>query len=78
MLLTTTPGAQLSRADALRLDALATQAVDRVRAELRPEAAAPAVRRLKTLVEQARKGAVTSRDLRILRLSRRLFPPYRH
>lgn len=59
VLLTTTPAAQLSRADALRLDALATQAVDRVRAELRPEAAAPAVRRLHHLVEQARTGPAT-------------------
>lgn len=59
VLLTTTAAAQLTRADALRLDALATQAVDRVRAELQPEAAAPAVRRLHNLVEQARRGPAT-------------------
>ncbi|MFI7542796.1 hypothetical protein [Actinoplanes sp. NPDC049599] len=56
ILLATTPAAQLSRADALRLDALSAQAVDRVRAELQPAAAAPAVRRLHALVEQARHG----------------------
>ncbi len=56
VLLSTTPAAQLTRADALRLDALAVQAVDRVRAELQPAAAAPAVRRLRTLLEQARSG----------------------
>ena len=59
LLLTTTPAAQLSRADALRLDALAARAVDRVRAELQPDAAAPAVRRLTALVEQARRGPAT-------------------
>jgi hypothetical protein len=59
VLLSTTPAARLSRADALRLDALTTQAVDRVRAELQPLAAAPAVRRLRALVEQARRGPAT-------------------
>ncbi|GAA3338705.1 hypothetical protein GCM10020358_19730 [Amorphoplanes nipponensis] len=59
VLLTTTPAAQLTRADALRLEALAGRAVDRVRAELLPEAAAPAVRRLHDLVEQARRGPAT-------------------
>ncbi len=56
LLLTTTPAAQLGHADALRLDALAAQAVDRVRAELQPDAAAPAVRRLRVLLDQARRG----------------------
>ncbi|BEL12995.1 hypothetical protein Q0Z83_111860 [Actinoplanes sichuanensis] len=41
LLLSTTPAAQLGHADTLRLDALATQAIDRVRAELQPAAAAP-------------------------------------
>ncbi len=59
VLLSTTPAAQLNRPDALRLDALAAQAVDRVRAELQPAAAAPAVRRLRTLLEQARNGPAT-------------------
>jgi hypothetical protein len=59
VLLTTTPAAQLGHADAVRLNALATQAIDRVRAELQPAAAAPAVRRLQALVEQARKGPAT-------------------
>ncbi|MEU8233336.1 hypothetical protein AB0C12_27460 [Actinoplanes sp. NPDC048967] len=56
VLLSTTPAAQLTRADALRLEALADQAVDRVRAELQTAVAAPAVRRLRALVEQARRG----------------------
>jgi hypothetical protein len=56
LLLTTTPAAQLGHADALRLDALAAQAVDRVRTELQPTAAAPAVRRLRALLDQARRG----------------------
>ena len=56
VLLSTTPAAQLTRADASRLDALAAQAVDRVRAELQPAAAAPTVRRLRALLEQARTG----------------------
>ncbi|TWJ22314.1 hypothetical protein [Micromonospora endolithica] len=56
LLLTTTPAAELAHADLLRLEALAGQAVERVRAELRPEAAAPAVRRLRDLVDQARRG----------------------
>ncbi|MEV4702894.1 hypothetical protein [Actinoplanes sp. NPDC049316] len=56
VLLSTTPAAELHTADALRLDALAGQAVARVRAELQPAAAAPAVRRLAALVEQARRG----------------------
>ncbi len=56
VLLSTTPAAQLTHADALRLDALATQAVDRVRTELQPAAAAPAVRRLRSLLDQARTG----------------------
>jgi hypothetical protein len=55
VLLSTTPAARLSRADALRLEALAAQAVDRVRTELEPSAAAP-VGRLRTLVEQACNG----------------------
>ncbi|RZU46608.1 hypothetical protein EV385_6683 [Krasilnikovia cinnamomea] len=59
VLLTTTPAAQLTRGDALRLDALAADAVDRVRAELQPDAAAPAVRRLQTLLEQAHHGPAT-------------------
>ncbi|WP_199509801.1 baeRF3 domain-containing protein [Nucisporomicrobium flavum] len=59
VLLSTTPAAQLTRADALRLDSLTTQAVDRVRAELQPQAAAPAVRRLHDLVAQARRGPTT-------------------
>ncbi|GAB2584290.1 hypothetical protein Aab01nite_54350 [Paractinoplanes abujensis] len=59
VLLTTAPAAQLGRADALRLDALVDQAVDRVRAELQPAAAAPAVRRLQALAEQARRGPTT-------------------
>lgn len=56
VLLSTAPATQLTRADALRLDALAAQAIDRVHAELEPAAAAPAVRRLRTLLEQARNG----------------------
>lgn len=56
VLLTTTPAAQLTRADALRLDALAAHAADRVHTELPPETAAPAVRRLHDLVAQARRG----------------------
>ncbi|MFD1364442.1 baeRF3 domain-containing protein [Actinoplanes sichuanensis] len=59
VLLSTTPAAQLGHADALRLDALATKAIDRVRAELQPAAAAPAVRRLHALLEQARHGPAT-------------------
>lgn len=59
ILLTTTPAAQLSPADALRLNALITQAVDRIRTELQPAASAPAVRRLHVLVEQARCGPAT-------------------
>lgn len=59
VLLNTTPGPQLTSADVLRLEALAAQAVDRVRAELQPEAAAPAVGRLQQLVEQARRGPAT-------------------
>jgi hypothetical protein len=59
VLLTTTPAAQLGRADALRLDALAAQAVDRVRTELQPAAAAPAVRRLQALLKEARQGPAT-------------------
>src|SRR5512139_2603084 len=60
LLLTTTPGATLAHADALRLEGLAGQAVERVRAELRPEAAAPAVRRLRDLVDEARRGPTTA------------------
>ena len=60
VLLSTTPAPQLTGADALRLDALAAEAVDRIRAELQPEAAAPAVSRLQKLVEQARHGPATA------------------
>jgi hypothetical protein len=56
VLLTTTPAAELTPADALQLAALAAQAVDRVRTELQPAAAAPAVRRLHHLVDQDRRG----------------------
>ncbi len=56
VLITTTPAEQLVPADALRLEALAGQAVDRVRVELQPAAAAPAIRRLRTLLDQARRG----------------------
>ncbi len=56
LLLTTTPAAELTHADALRLDALAARAVDRIRAELQPAAAAPAVRRLHALIDEARRG----------------------
>ncbi|GAA3273636.1 hypothetical protein Dvina_37505 [Dactylosporangium vinaceum] len=56
LLLSTTPAAVLTRADALRLDALAASAVDRLDDELQPEAALPAIRRLHRLVEQARRG----------------------
>ncbi|RKN46151.1 hypothetical protein [Micromonospora endolithica] len=56
LLLTTTPATTLANADALRLDALAEQAVTRVRAELQPAAAAPAIRRLHELLQQARTG----------------------
>ncbi|GAA1037079.1 hypothetical protein GCM10009557_49610 [Virgisporangium ochraceum] len=56
ILLTTTPAAQLTHADALRLEALAGRAVDRVRDELQPAAAAPAIRRLDAVIRQARTG----------------------
>lgn len=56
VLLTTSPGAELTRADALRLEGLAARAVERVREELVPEAAVPAARRLNALVERARRG----------------------
>ncbi len=59
LLLNTTPAAQLTRTDAVRLDALAAQAVERVRAELQPTAADPAVRRLRALLQQARRGPAT-------------------
>jgi hypothetical protein len=56
VLLATTPAAQLTHADALRLQALADRAVERVREELQPAAAGPAIRRLTALVDQARTG----------------------
>ncbi|MDP9817879.1 baeRF3 domain-containing protein [Spirilliplanes yamanashiensis] len=59
VLLSTTPAAQLGHADALRLDALAGRAIDRLRTELQPAAAAPAVRRLRVLVDRARRGPAT-------------------
>ncbi|WP_431920926.1 hypothetical protein [Nonomuraea jabiensis] len=62
LLLNTTPAAELTRADALRLDALAADAVQRLRDELQPAAADPAIGRLHTLIDQARHGP-TSRAL---------------
>jgi len=56
VLLSTTPGAQLAPADVVRLETLAARAIRRVRAELQPAAALPAIRRLAVLVEQARRG----------------------
>lgn len=56
VLLNTTPAAELTDADALRLDTLADRAVERVRAELQPAAAAPAVRRLAALVARAHRA----------------------
>lgn len=59
LLLNTTPAAQLTAADTRRLEALAATAVERVRAELQPAAAAPAVRRLNALLDQARHGVAS-------------------
>ncbi|MEV4067579.1 hypothetical protein [Nonomuraea dietziae] len=56
LLLNTNPAAELTRADALRLDALAADAVQRLRAELQPAAADPAIGRLHALIDQARHG----------------------
>jgi hypothetical protein len=56
VLLSTTPASQLQPDDVRRLELLAAGAVDRIRAELQPAAAAPAVRRLHALVDQARRG----------------------
>lgn len=56
LLLSTTPAAELTGADAFRLDALAAEAVQRLRDELQPAAAAPAIGRLHTLLDQAHRG----------------------
>ncbi len=56
LLLTTTPAAELVRADAQRLDALAATAVQRLRRELPPETTTPVVRRLHKLIDQAHAG----------------------
>jgi hypothetical protein len=57
LLLSTKPRPPRSpAADALRLDALAAEAVQRLRSELRPAAAAPAIGRLQTLIDQAHRG----------------------
>ncbi|MET7398538.1 hypothetical protein ABZS66_34130 [Dactylosporangium sp. NPDC005572] len=64
VLLTTTPAAQLTQADALRLRALASRAIHRVSTELQPAAARPAAQRLANLVNQART-APTSHALAI-------------
>ncbi|GAA5180468.1 hypothetical protein GCM10023322_12840 [Rugosimonospora acidiphila] len=56
VLVTTTPAAVLGAEDALRLDALAGRAVHRVRGELCPATAAPAVERLNALLALARRG----------------------
>lgn len=56
LLLSTTPVAELTGADALGLDALTAEAVERLRGELQSAAAAPAIGRLHTLLGQARHG----------------------
>lgn len=56
LLLSTTSAAALTGADALWLDALAAEAVQRLRSELQPAAAAPAIGRLQTLIDQAHRG----------------------
>jgi hypothetical protein len=64
VLITTTPAAQLTHADTLRLNALASRAIQRVSVELQPAAARPAVRGLANLVAQARHGP-TARALAV-------------
>jgi hypothetical protein len=55
ILLTTTPAGTMTHSDGLRLDALVDQATRRVRDELQPAAADPALRRLSALVAEARR-----------------------
>ncbi|GAA0838334.1 hypothetical protein ACFQVD_08755 [Streptosporangium amethystogenes subsp. fukuiense] len=56
LLLSTNPAAELTRADALRMEGLAAEAVQRLRSELQPAVADPVIGRLHRLIDQARHG----------------------